>query len=353
MHLALQQAEKMLGNTKTNPAVGCVIVKDKKVISLSSTSHNGRPHAEINAIKFSKTKNNNSEIYTTLEPCSHYGKTPPCVNTIIRNKVKKVFFSVNDPDKRSYNKSSIKFKNEKICVSKGVLNTKINYFYRSYLKSKKNKLPFVTAKIAVSKDFYTKNKKKEWITNRFSRGRVHIMRSKHDSLLTSAKTIIKDNPNLTCRINGLEYTSPTRLILDKKLQVSMNSNVVKTARKYKTIIFFSKINKKRIKQLKNLGVKLIRFPINKSGNFNLKNILFKIKLLGFSRIFLESGLNLTSNFLRNFLVDDFQLFISNKNLGKNGVNNFKDSMKFLLKKYKPKSEKVNLFGDKLFSYRIK
>ena len=103
MRLALQQATKSLGNTKKNPAVGCVIVKNNHLISAGCTSIGGRPHAEQNAINFSEINPQNSELYVTLEPCSHYGKTPPCVKSIIESKIKKVFFSIKDPDPRSFN----------------------------------------------------------------------------------------------------------------------------------------------------------------------------------------------------------------------------------------------------------
>ena len=107
MKLALDQASRSLGNTKENPAVGCVIVKNNNLIGAGFTSINGRPHAEQNAINFSKINTKNSHLYVTLEPCSHYGKTPPCVKTIIKSKIKKVFFSLKDPDHRSYNKLSL------------------------------------------------------------------------------------------------------------------------------------------------------------------------------------------------------------------------------------------------------
>ena len=137
MRLALQQAHKSLGNTKENPAVGCVIVKNNHVISSGFTSINGRPHAEYNAINSSKVNLKDSELYVTLEPCSHYGKTPPCVNSIIKNKISKVFFSIHDPDLRSFNKSSDKLTKEGIYVNNGILKKEIKLFYRSYLKSKK------------------------------------------------------------------------------------------------------------------------------------------------------------------------------------------------------------------------
>ena len=353
MNLALAQAQKNLGNTKENPAVGCVVVKNNCVIGAGSTSINGRPHAEQNAIKFSRYSVNKANLYITLEPCSHYGKTEPCVQAIAKNKIKNVFFSINDPDVRSYKKCKKYLKKHNIKVQMGILEYKIKNFYKSYFKYKSDNIPFVSAKIAMSKDFYLSSKKNKWITNNFSRGRVHLMRSYHDCILTSSKTIIADNPMLNCRIAGLENNSPTRFIIDKRLKIPINSNIVKSAKRYRTFIFFNKTNTKKIKLLKRLNIKVIKFPLNTDGNFNLKKILIKIKQLGFSRVFLESGLKLSTNFLHDRLIDDFYLFISRKDLGTYGRISFKENIKLFLKKRKFIKEKVNLFGDKLFLYRIK
>ena len=353
MSLALQQAHKSLGNTGQNPAVGCVIIKNNHVISAGFTSANGRPHAEYNAINLSKENLKNSELYVTLEPCSHYGKTPPCVKTIAKNKIRRVFFSIKDPDSRSYNKSIKYLKKNKIKARHGILSFNIKDFYKSYLKNKKTNLPFVTSKIAISKDFYTINKKKKWITNKYSRGRVHLMRSCHDCILTGINTILLDNPRLTCRIDGLEKNSPSRVILDKELKIPVTSNIVRYAGRFSTIVFYNRSNQRKIKILKSLKVKLFKVPLSKDKNFDLENILIRIKALGFSRIFLESGLNLTTNFLNEGLVDVLQLFISGENLGNNGNGSFKKNMELFLKKKRFIREKVNLFNDKLVTYQIK
>lgn len=353
MSLALLQAKKVIGNTKINPAVGCIIVKNDSVVGAAHTSFNGRPHAEHNAIINSKENVKNSDMYITLEPCSHYGKTPPCVKTIIKNKVRKVFFSLKDPDYRSFNKSTKQFKKKSIKVLNGILYKDTKNFYRSYFTYKDNKLPFVTAKMAISKDFYTKNKREKWITNNFSRGRVHLMRSNHDCIITSHKTVLDDNPNLNCRIPGLEDHSPCRIILDKNLKMPLKSNIVKSANKHRTIIFFNKIKSNKIDFLRKSKIMLVKFPLNSDGDFILENVLKKVKLLGFSRIFLETGLNLTTSFLKRKLINDFQLFVSKKNLGINGSKSFKKNMGLFLKNKMFIHEKVNLFGDKLISYRIK
>ena len=353
MKLALQQATKSLGNTKENPSVGCVIVKNNHLIGSGYTSPKGRPHAEQNAINFVKTNLQNSELYVTSEPCSHYGKTPPCVKTIIKSKIKKVFFPIYDPDLRSFNKSSVTLKKGRVSVSNNVLKNEIKYFYRSYLKSKNKDLPFVTCKLASSKDFYTINKNSKWITNELSRGRVHLMRSSHECILTSSKTIIKDNPRLTCRINGLIDTSPSRIILDNKLKIKIGSKIIKEANKYPTIIFCNKINKKKIKLLRKLRVKTYKIALDNKGNLDLKRSLIKAKKLGFSRILVEAGINLTTSFFKGKLVDDFKLFTSNKTIGRNGSGNIKKYFRTFLKNKKNSVEKVNLSDEKLISYKIK
>ena len=353
MQLALQQATRLLGNTKDNPAVGCVIVKNNHLISAGHTSIDGRPHAEQNAINFSKINPQNSELYVTLEPCSHYGKTTPCVKSILKSKIKKVFFSINDPDPRSFNKCSLTLKRGGVVVKNNVLKNEIKFFYRSYFKLKKNNLPFVTCKLAISKDFYTINKNEKWITNEFSRARVHLLRSSHECIITSSETIIKDNPRLTCRIDGLNRRSPARIVLDNKLKINVSSKIIEEANKHRTIIFYNKIDKKKMKLLKKLKIKTYKISLDNNGNLDLKESLIKAKELGFSRIFVESGEKLATSFFAKKLIDDFKLFISSKNFGKTGSNSIKKYFRSFLKNKKKIVEKVNLSGDKLISYKIK
>ena len=153
MKLALLQAQRNLAHTSENPSVGCVITKNNSVVSVGCTSNNGRPHAEYNAIYQSKINLKGAELFVTLEPCSLYGKTPPCTKSIINSGIKKVFFSINDPDLRSYNKSTKLLKKKNIKVKKGICKKETNLFYKSYIKSKSSLLPFVTCKLAISKDF--------------------------------------------------------------------------------------------------------------------------------------------------------------------------------------------------------
>ncbi len=352
MSLALMHAQKNLGNTKDNPSVGCVICKNKSLISIGTTSIKGRPHAEVNAIKLSKTNLRGSDIFISLEPCSHYGKTPPCINLIIKKKINKVFFSIKDPDPRTYNKSIKLLKSKGLHVKHGLIRDKSNIFYRSYLKSKKNKMPFVTFKLAISRDYFIVNKKAKYITNLYSIGRSHMMRYYHDCIISSSKSIITDNSKLTCRINGLSNGSPARIILDRELKIPITANVYKDAYKFNTIVFYNK-NSNKINKLRKMKVKLIRADVNDKKNLDLKKILIKLKKLGFSRVLLECGLKMGKSFLDDNLIDDFKLFVAKEKLGKDGKYNASTFIKNITKNKKTFKERVNLLGDELFSYRLK
>ena len=180
-NLAFNLAETNLGNTKKNPSVGCIVVKNDSVISSGVTSINGRPHAEFNALN----KNidfQNANIYVTLEPCTHFGKTPPCTKIIKKKKIKNIFYSFYDPDKRTHKKAKKILKNS-FKINENTSRNK--YFYKSYYTNKLIKLPLIDAKIAMSKDFFTINKKSKWITNTRSRKVSHLIRSKYDCIIST------------------------------------------------------------------------------------------------------------------------------------------------------------------------
>ena len=165
MSMAMNLAIKRNGLTGLNPSVGCVIVKNNKILSFGQTGFNGRPHAETVAInKCKKNELRGSSIYITMEPCTHYGKTPPCTNQIVKSKIKRVIYSSNDIDKRTSNKAYSLLRSNKINVSKGLLKSESKKFYTKYFQHKKNKKPYVAAKIACSSDFFMSSKNK-FITN--------------------------------------------------------------------------------------------------------------------------------------------------------------------------------------------
>ena len=219
MNLALNLARDRLGLTGENPSVGCVIVKNNEVISIGQTGINGRPHAEYNAVKSCKKSLVSSKMYITLEPCTHFGKTPPCVNLIINSKIKEVIFPIEDIDNRTKSKSFKILKAKKINVKFGLLKKDAKKIYKSYIHNKKKKIPYVTGKIAISRDNYIYSKKKKNITNEYSNAITHLLRYRNDSILISNKTLNIDNPKLNCRIQGLSKYSPKRIILDSNLSI--------------------------------------------------------------------------------------------------------------------------------------
>ena len=342
LDLAFHLAERNLGQTKLNPSVGTVIVKNKSVISSGVTSLNGRPHSEFNALKNLKNCSGAS-LYTTLEPCTHYGKTPPCTNIIIKRKIKNVYYAFEDPDTRTFKKA------KKILSKKGVrtklIKTK-NYvnFYRSYFINKKLSIPFITAKIAISRDYFTINKKEKWITNEASRNKVHLLRNMHDCILSTSKSINQDDSLLNCRINGLNNQKPDLFIIDLKLKLKRKLSLNKYLKVRKIFLITNKSNSKRTFAYKKLGYKIIF--INKLEDKQDFNLLYKkIYKIGYSRMLVEVGLTFLNNLIKNRMVHDLYIFKSNKKLGKSGKNN--NTTKYL-KNIRPKLLTININGDNLF-----
>ena len=351
MSIAMNLAQERNGLTGLNPSVGCLIVKNNKIVSFGQTGFNGRPHAESVAIKNCKRKDLiNSTIYITMEPCTHYGKTPPCSNLIIKSKIKKVFYSISDTDKRTANKAYPLLKSKKIIVSKGLLKSEAKKIYKNYFLHKNIKKPYVAAKIACSNDYFISSKNK-FITNNSSRNVSHLLRYNFDSILVSSKTANSDNSKLSCRINGLEKHSPRRLIIDKNLKINNNLPIVNDERKYNTIIFHSSKNKKKINLLRLKGIKLNYIELDRNNNMNLKKVFSKAYSAGIGSIIIEGGRTLTKSLLSENLINEFYLFKSKKNLGKLGRINFSDLKKYINYSFN-KKENIETFldGDKLTRY---
>ncbi len=335
--LANNLAKNSLGYTGPNPSVGAVIVKNNEVISFGATHFSGRPHAEVVALnKLSKKNKKNSTIYVSLEPCTHYGKTPPCVNKIINSKLERVVYSINDLDPRTSGKSLNILKSSKIKVKNNLLNKNSKNIYKSYFYSKKNHKPYLFGKLALSKDHYLKDKKNFYITNSFSLKTAHLLRSRVNCILTTSKTINDDNPKLNCRIDGLENKSPFVAIIDKKLDIKKNSYIINNAKNNKTFLFYNTTDDKKIKFLKSKKIKLVKVPLNKKNldfNFILKN-LYNNEI---SSVLVEGGKSLTCSLLNNNYFNEFYLFISSKKLKNNGlmkIEYIKSSLSSKFKNYK-------------------
>ena len=342
LDLAFQLAEKNLGKTRLNPSVGSVVVKNDAVISSGVTSLNGRPHSEFNALRNLKNCSG-ATLYTTLEPCTHYGKTPPCVNLIIKKKIKEVYYAFEDPDIRTFKKAKQILKSKDI-KSKLIPNKKYSKFYDSYFLNKKLSVPFVGAKIAVSKDYFTINKKNKWITNDYSRKIGHLIRDKYDCILSTSKSVNYDDSLLNCRIEGLNNNKPDLFIIDLNLNLKKKLSLRNLLKVRKTYLVTSKLNKEKSLEFKKFGYKIILIDQLKSKN-DYNKFFKNIYKMGYSRILFETGLTFLNYLIKNNMINDLFIFKSSKKLGKIGKNN--TSIKYL-KKINPKLLTINLNGDKLF-----
>ena len=343
LNLAFQIAEKNLGKTKLNPSVGVVVVKNNSIISSGVTSINGRPHAEFNALK----KNINfkgTNLYTTLEPCTHYGLTPPCVNLIIKKKIRNVFYSFEDPDARTYKKAKNILKKNNI-NSKLIINKDFKNFYSSYFVNKKSLIPYICAKIAISKDFFTINKKSRLITGIESKKITHVLRSQHDSVISTSKSINEDNSLLNSRIDGFNNYKPDLFIVDLNLKLKRNLSLNKLTKLRKTFLITKIKNEKNIKYFRNKGFNII-FIKSLSTKNDFKVMFQKLYKLGYRRIFSESGLTLLNTLINYQLLNKLYIFQNNINLKENGYNN--SSSKYLKKIKLNKKINVNLNHDNLY-----
>ncbi|MBD1132742.1 bifunctional diaminohydroxyphosphoribosylaminopyrimidine deaminase/5-amino-6-(5-phosphoribosylamino)uracil reductase RibD [Pelagibacterales bacterium SAG-MED45] len=344
MHIALKLAKAREGLTGTNPSVGCVIVKNDHIISIGQTSSNGRPHAEANAIKHANESLVGSKMYVTLEPCNHYGLTSPCTKKIINSKISEVIYSIEDVDKRVKNKSFKILKSKEITVKTGLLKKETKKFYMPYFFNRKKEMPYVTGKIAISKNhlIYSKNQNK--ITNIHSDKFTHFLRYKNDSIIISSKTLNTDNPRLNCRLKGLEKYSPIRIVLDKNLNSKINNYIFKTADKKNTLIFYNKASKSKIVSLTKY-TKLIKSRINKKKALDIKLIMKKLYKLGLRNVLVEGGNELTLGFFKERLFNQFYLFKSKKKLSTNSDYIKFNCLNLLNKRSKSKTKLKSYFGN--------
>ncbi len=346
IRIAYNLAKINLGKTKENPSVGCVVVKNNSIISSGFTSINGRPHAEFNAL----TKVNkliNCDLYVTMEPCTHFGITPPCTSLITKKKIKKVYFANFDLDKRTMNKAKSLLERKNIKVQK-IIHNKFKDFYQSYFFFKKKDVPLLDAKLAISKDYLTIYKKK-WITNHLSRKRAHFLRSEYNAIISTSKSINKDNSILNCRLNGFNSNKPDLIIIDLKMSLKKKLDLFKNNKRKIIIITTDKeYNNKFFLKKKNIKIIYVE-SLNTKEDFHI--LLKKLKKLDYQRILVESGLTFTNSLLKKKLISNLYVFQAAIKLGSKGKNNA--SIK-VLKKFKLTNKiKVNLNGDNLYKIKIK
>lgn len=343
MKAALVLAAKGRGYVYPNPMVGCVLVKDGKIIAKGYHKFFGAEHAEAQAIRIAGDKAKDCILYVNLEPCNKWGKRPPCVDLIIKSKIKKIVCSMIDPNDHAAGKSFEKLKRSGIEVISGILEKEAVQLNKEYINHIKKIKQYITVKSAVSLDgkIATSKGDSKWITNNKSRDFVHKIRTEYDAILIGTNTVLKDNPLLSSHGKG---KNPIRLILDEKLATPSYYKIINS--KIPTMIFYDQ-NLKNIPEyfLKDF-VKLI--PVDfKAAKKNFNIIIDKLHNMSLKRIFVEGGGEINASVLKTGKVNEIMLFIAPLIVGGrnaktfvegNGRDYIKDSLKI-------KKITVKKFGD--------
>lgn len=324
--ISLNLAKKNLGITSPNPVVGCLIVKNGEIISTGVTAKTGRPHAEHEAIKKADPKKlEGATLYVTLEPCCHEGRDVACVDLIIKSKIKKVVIATKDIDKRVNGEGIKKLTNAGIEVTCGILEKQAREINKGFFKVKSEALPYITLKIASSLDgkIATKNFDSKWITSKKARDYAHYLRSINDAIMIGANTLKKDDPFLTCRINGLQDYTPTRIVICNEINFDENFNIFQTAKENKTIILLNKNNNSDVKKFERLGIQIILCEV-KNNKIDLKKALKTLADIGINSILVEGGSQLFSSFLHENLSDELVWIQNKKIIGSDGISAIAD-----------------------------
>lgn len=300
-------AKKARGKTSPNPMVGCVITKDGKIVGEGYHKKAGLPHAEIEALDKAGDNAKDATLYVNLEPCSHYGRTPPCTDRIISSHIKRVVFSNIDPNPMVNGKEILEKSGIKVDI--GLLKEEGERLNEVYFKYIKEKMPFVILKVGLSLDGRITSGKR-WITNEKSRKIVHRIRSYVDAIMVGKGTIIKDDPYLTTRL--VKGKSPKRIVVTTDGNIPLNSHVF--GMKEDLIIVSTIPPPKEIEKKANVVI-----AESEDGLVSPRDMLSKCAKLGISSILLEGGRALITSFISKSLVDKVILFIAPKLIGERGM----------------------------------
>ena len=313
----IKLAKKGSGFVSPNPLVGCIIEKGNNVIGKGFHEVYGYNHAEINAINDAKIngfKLRGATLYVNLEPCNHYGKTPPCTDIIISEKIGTVVIGIKDPNNKVKGNGIGKLEKSGIKVIQNILAGECIEVNKFFIKFVTKKLPYITLKVAQSLDgkIALSNFNSKWITNEKSRKYVHRLRSNYDAILIGKNTALYDNPSLTT--GDAKGRNPQRFVIDKNSELPLNLKIYKDDNNLNTYTFIkSRLSESKNKQLKNTN-KISLKEIN--HNFSLKQILKTIYSLGISSLLVEGGGNLFGLFIKENLFDDIYFIIAPKIIGK-------------------------------------
>lgn len=319
MSQAIQHARKGLYSTAPNPRVGCVIVRDNTLVAAGWHEYVGGPHAEINAIQ-STNIDQGCDIYVTLEPCSHHGKTPPCVDALLKIKPRRVIIAMQDPNPLVSGEGVARLKQAGVEVITGVLESQARELNCGFIARSESKRPFIRLKMASSLDGRTalKNGESQWITGEAARRDVQFLRARSSAILTSAATVLDDNPSLNVRLSSeelgqqREVSQPVKVIVDSKLKLKGQEKIFKTGGA--VWVYTLNTDKDKHRQLLAAGADITVLD-GVDGRINLSVLFEHLASREINEVHTECGQTLAGSLMRQKLVDELVIYMAPKFLG--------------------------------------
>jgi diaminohydroxyphosphoribosylaminopyrimidine deaminase/5-amino-6-(5-phosphoribosylamino)uracil reductase len=306
MRAALRLAARGLGNTWPNPAVGCVLVKEGRVIARGWTQPGGRPHAEAVALERAGEEAEGATAYVTLEPCSHYGRTPPCCDALIRAGVARVVVAMRDPDARVNGRGLQRLRAAGITVEEGLFGAEAARLNAGFLNRITKGLPLVTLKLASTLDgrIATEAGESRWITGPQARRAVHALRARHDAVMVGSGTALADDPDLTVRIPGMDPVNMLRVVADARLRTPPGARLVTTAREHPTWLLTGTGHRpSALAPYIRAGVEVVVVRRAAGGGLQPRAMLAALAQRGVTRVLVEGGAGLAAALLKAGLVD--------------------------------------------------
>lgn len=317
MQMAYGLAEKAIGWASPNPYVGAVIVNKGSIVGHGYHEKPGKPHAEAIALTKAGSKARGSTAYITLEPCTHYGRTPPCLDQVLQSGLERIVVSDYDPNPQVNKKGIAKLRQAGMNVSVGLLKEKNRKLNEKYIKFITKNIPFVTLKAAISLDGKTATPTivSKWISSTSTREYIHLLRGEHDAIMVGINTILKDDPKLTVRHPNWSGKRMTRIILDSQLKLPLSARILKTLPKGKILVFAGKnASPKKVRRLKEKGIEVISQNLSYS-RLDLNRVLAWLGQNEISSVLVEGGGLLQTSFLEKRLADKILVTVSPKLIG--------------------------------------
>jgi diaminohydroxyphosphoribosylaminopyrimidine deaminase/5-amino-6-(5-phosphoribosylamino)uracil reductase len=322
MQAALALARRGLGNAWPNPAVGCVLVRDGAVVGRGWTQPGGRPHAETEALARAGEAARGADAHVTLEPCSHFGRTPPCCHALIAARVARVVCAMRDPDPRVDGRGFAMLRAAGIAVVEGVCEAEARALNAGFAKRITQGLPLVTLKLATTLDgrIATASGESRWITGEAARAEAHRLRATHDAVLVGSGTVLADDPELTCRIRGLARMQPLRVVADARLRTPPGARLVTTARDVPSFIVTRPGHAPAaLAPFLAAGAEVLTVARGASGGLDPRALLAALAARGVTRVLAEGGGGLAAALLGEGLADRLVWFHAPAVIGGDGL----------------------------------